>query len=60
MQGSGFNPSIGKKKKKEKVMTRHSGSCLMPVILATWGVEIKRILIPGQPEKIVLKTPSPK
>jgi hypothetical protein len=32
----------------------------MPVILATWGVEIKRILIPGQPEKIVLKTPSPK
>jgi hypothetical protein len=30
---------------------------LMPVILATWEVEIRRITVPGQPPQIVHKTP---
>jgi hypothetical protein len=32
----------------------------MPVILATWGAEIRRIMVQGQPRKIAWKTPSPK
>jgi hypothetical protein len=33
---------------------------LMPVILATWEAEIRRITFLSQPAKIVHKTPSPK
>jgi hypothetical protein len=33
---------------------------LMSVILVTWEAEIWRIEVPGQPEQIVLETPSPK
>jgi hypothetical protein len=32
----------------------------MPVILATWKAEIRRIMVQGQPRKIVHETPSPK
>jgi hypothetical protein len=32
----------------------------MPIFLATWEVEVQRIMVPGQPKKTVLKTPSPK
>jgi hypothetical protein len=30
------------------------------VILVTWEAEIRRIAVQGQPEQIVLETPSPK
>jgi hypothetical protein len=30
----------------------------MPVILATWEVEIRRTAIQGQPKKVVQETPS--
>jgi hypothetical protein len=30
------------------------------VILTTWGAEIGKVTLRGQPRKIVLKTPSPK
>jgi hypothetical protein len=33
---------------------------LIPVILATWEAEIRRIMVRGQPRQIVLKTLSPK
>jgi hypothetical protein len=29
----------------------------MPVILATWEAEIRRIMVPGQPRQIVHETP---
>jgi hypothetical protein len=29
----------------------------MLVILATWEIEIRKIMVQGQPEQIVLKTP---
>jgi hypothetical protein len=29
----------------------------MPIILATWEAEIRRIAVLGQPRQIVLKTP---
>jgi hypothetical protein len=32
----------------------------MPVILATWEAEIRRISVQGQPQQIVHKTPTPK
>jgi hypothetical protein len=32
----------------------------MPVILATWEVEIRRMVVESQPGHIVYKTPSPK
>jgi hypothetical protein len=32
----------------------------MPVILATWEAEIKRITVQGLPRQIVSETPSPK
>jgi hypothetical protein len=32
----------------------------MPVILATWEAEVRRIVISGQPRQIVHKNPSPK
>jgi hypothetical protein len=32
----------------------------MPVILASWEAEIRRIAVSGQPRQIVLETPSPK
>jgi hypothetical protein len=32
----------------------------MPIILATWEVEISRIKVQGQPRPIVQETPSPK
>jgi hypothetical protein len=32
----------------------------MPIILATWEAEIRRVAVEVQPEQIVLKTPSPK
>jgi hypothetical protein len=32
---------------------------LMPVILATWEAEIRRIVVRGHPEQIVCKTTSP-
>jgi hypothetical protein len=32
----------------------------MPGIPATWEAEVGRIEVRGQPEQIVLKTPSPK
>jgi hypothetical protein len=33
---------------------------LMPVILATWEAEIRRITVGGQPRLIIRGTPSPK
>jgi hypothetical protein len=33
---------------------------LMPVVLGTWEAEIWRIMVCGQPRRIVLKSPSPK
>jgi hypothetical protein len=33
---------------------------LMPVTLATWEAEIRRIVVQGQPSQIVCKTLSPK
>jgi hypothetical protein len=33
---------------------------LMPVILVTWEVDIRRIMVQGQPRQIVLEIPSPK
>jgi hypothetical protein len=33
---------------------------LTPVIPATWEADIRRIVVQGQPGKIVCKTPSPK
>jgi hypothetical protein len=32
----------------------------MPIILAIWVAEIRRIKVPGQPRQIVYKIPSPK
>jgi hypothetical protein len=32
----------------------------MPIILATWDIEIQRIKIQDQAREVVLKTPSPK
>jgi hypothetical protein len=32
----------------------------MPIILTTWEAEIRRMVVQGQPGKIILKTPSPK
>jgi hypothetical protein len=32
----------------------------MPVILATWEADIRKIKVLGQPGQIVIKTPSPK
>jgi hypothetical protein len=31
---------------------------IMPIILATWEMEIKRIAVGGQPQQKVLETPS--
>jgi hypothetical protein len=32
----------------------------MPVILATWEAEVRKIMVCGQPEQRVYKIPSPK
>jgi hypothetical protein len=32
----------------------------MPIILATWEGEIRRMAVGGQPRQIVFKIPSPK
>jgi hypothetical protein len=33
---------------------------LTPILLTTWGVEIEKIVVQGQPGQIIQETPSPK
>jgi hypothetical protein len=45
--------------KKNIMKPGTSGSCLTPVILAIWEVEIRRIKVGGQPGQLVRETLSP-
>jgi hypothetical protein len=49
-----------KKKKERKNICKAGHRSLMPLILATWEAEIRRIAIQGQHRQIVHETPSPK
>jgi hypothetical protein len=43
------------KKKNKRTAGRQ---WFMPIILATWEAEIRRMVVPGQPRQIVCETPS--
>jgi hypothetical protein len=57
VKGLSSNSRTAKKKKKKKRRDGGGHWWLTPVILATWEVEILRIVVQGQPWQIVLETP---
>jgi hypothetical protein len=51
-------PKLNRCERKKRIGTSSGPQWLMPIILATWEAEIRRIEVPSQPRQIVLKTQS--